>query len=68
MMPRDFHSHERDRRAKAKRENVLVYRDPRSAPAARVHGSSPFSFPAKAVDPELRRMIDEALAKRGARP
>lgn len=53
------------KKAKARRATALernefrVPSEPRTAPAGAT------SFPIKAEDPALRRMIDEAVAKRG---
>lgn len=63
-MPRDFKAAENTKRARAKRAAALArteFRypsDPRTAPAGAT------SFPIKAEDPENRRLIDKALARR----
>lgn len=46
------------RRAAARRENALAKADP-SQSAARVAPDGPLSFPIKARDPEVERMVRE---------
>ena len=64
-MPRDYRAREnmliaRERRQRALNRTELRYA---SEPRAPAQGST--SFPVKVIDPEVQRMIDEALAKRG---
>lgn len=52
------------RRAAARRENALAKADP-SESAARVAPDGPMSFPIKARDPDVGRMVREFQRKRG---
>jgi hypothetical protein len=52
------------RKAKARRHVAMARPEFRSASAPRVPAASPVSFPIKVEDPELRRLIDEAIAQR----
>lgn len=63
-MPRDLKHHERVRRTKARRADALARIELREPSSPRVAPAAPTSFPIKAEDPEVRRMIDEALARR----
>lgn len=64
-MPRDMRHGENVRRVKARRDKALARMELRGASEPRVAPSAPTSFPIKVQDPETRRLIDEALAKRG---
>ena len=64
-MPRDYSAGENARKAKARRQHALDRRELREPSAPRVAAASATSFAVKTVDDETRRMIDEALAKRG---
>lgn len=55
------------RDAKAKRESALARLELRGPSSPRVASASPTSMPIKAVDPETRALIDEALKARTAR-
>jgi hypothetical protein len=63
-MPRDYRPRELALKNRARRDNALARRDLREPSAARQAATSPTSFAVKAVDPDVRRMIDEALARR----
>lgn len=52
------------RKARARRYVAMSRPEFRTPSEPRVVAASPVSFPVKAEDPELRRMIDEALARR----
>lgn len=52
------------RRAKAKRDTALARTEFRYPSEARIAPSGATSAPIKAEDPETRRLINEALAKR----
>lgn len=55
------------RRAAARRENALAKADP-SESVARVAPDGPLSFPIKARDPEVERMVREFQRKHGRKP
>jgi len=62
---RRYSAKETSRQAKAKRDVALERGEFRYPSEARVAAASPTSFPVKAEDAETRRLIDEALARRG---
>lgn len=64
-MPRDLKSWENKRRSKAKREAALARIEFAYPSAPRSPAAGPTSFAIKADDPDDRRLIEEALAKRG---
>lgn len=63
-MPRDMRHGEHVRRVKARRALALARMELRGASDERVAAASPTSFAVKIQDPETRRLIDEALARR----
>lgn len=65
-MPRNFKAGETMKRAKARRQSALDRTELRGDPTPRVAAASPMSMGVKTVDPETRRLIDEALARRGS--
>lgn len=50
--------------AKARRQTALERNEFRYPSEPRVPADSATSFPVKAEDPELRKMIDDAIARR----
>ena len=67
-MPRDFKASENTKRAKARRQAALDRPELRGPSTPRLSAAGPTSMAVKAEDPATRRLIDEALAKRGSRP
>lgn len=63
-MPRDMTHRESHKRASAKRVAALERLEFKTPSVPRVSASSAMSAPLKAEDPHLRRLIDEALARR----
>lgn len=63
-MPRDYRAQENRLRARAARSRALNRTELRYASEPRAPAQGSTSFPVKVVDPEVQRMIDEALAKR----
>lgn len=63
-MPRDYRAKENRLRARAARSRALNRTELRYASEPRAPAQGSTSFPVKVVDPEVQRMIDEALAKR----
>lgn len=66
-MPRNMRRDESQRRSKAKRDAALARTEFAYPSSPRVAAAGPTSFALKADDPNDRRLIDEALAKRGTR-
>lgn len=66
-MPRDYRAQENRLRARAARSRALNRTELRYASEPRAPAQGSTSFPVKVVDPEVQRMIDEALAKRGTK-
>lgn len=66
-MPRDLSSRENERRAKAKRQSALERTEFKYPSAPRLPAAGVTSLAIKApIDPAVRRMIDEAIARRRA--
>lgn len=63
-MPRDFSANENMKRAKARRQAAMLRPEILQPTVPRVSAAGPTSMAVKAEDPEIRRLIDEALAKR----
>jgi hypothetical protein len=65
-MPRDYHPRESALKARARRQFALDRTELRRSSELRQSAVSPTSFAVKKIDIETQRLIDEALAKRGA--
>ncbi len=63
-MPRNMRRAEVDKRARARRDFALSRIEFNEPSVPRVSAAGPTSAPLKADDPEDRRLIEEALAKR----
>lgn len=63
-MTRRYSANETMRKAKSKRELALARNEFRYPSEPRTAPDSATSFPIKAEDPALRRLIDEAIARR----
>lgn len=63
-MTRRYSASETARRAKAKREAALARPEIMLSTEGRQSAAGPVSFPVKVDDPENRRLIEEALARR----
>ena len=63
-MPRNLKRGESIRIAKGKRDTALKREELRGPSEPRVSAAGPTSMAVKLEDPETRRIIDEALAKR----
>ncbi|MHB8272007.1 hypothetical protein [Bradyrhizobium sp.] len=64
-MPRENRAHENQKRMSARRMHALARLDLREPTSPREAASGPTSHAVKAENPELRKMIDDALAARG---
>lgn len=67
-MPRDFRASENTRRAKARRQAAIERPEILQPTTPRRPATGPTSMAVKAEDPETRRLIDEAIARRSPRP
>lgn len=65
-MPRDLRATNNMKMAKAKRERAMMRPEMLLPSAPRVAAAGVTSMAVKVEDPETRRMIDEALARRSA--
>mgnify|MGYP001562615510 CR=1 FL=1 len=65
-MPRDMSARDNERRARAKRQAALERIEFKYPSAPRRSAAGVTSLAIKAEDPAIRRMIDEALARRQA--
>ena len=63
-MPRDYHSKERAKKTKARRDHALSRVEFRDLSHPREAAIGATSFSIKTVDADIRRMIDEAIARR----
>jgi hypothetical protein len=63
-MPRDMRAHENHKAARAKRSSALARLELDWKTVPRKPAASPTAMAVKAEDPEVRRLIDEALARR----
>jgi hypothetical protein len=63
-MPRDYRAQENRLRARAARSRALNRTELRYASEPRAPAQGSTSFPVKVIDPEVQRMIDEAIAKK----
>jgi len=66
-MPRDIRATQNTKIAKARRQAALARPEILQPSAPRVSAAGITSMAVKAEDPETRRLIDEALAKRERR-
>jgi len=66
-MPRNMRANENMKRSKAKRDAALARVEIGYPTEPRVSAAGPTSFPVKADDVNDRRLIDEALARRGTK-
>ena len=64
-MSRRYSAGETERMARAKRDKALARGEIRGPTEPRTAAAGPTSFAVKVDDPENRRLIDEALARRG---
>lgn len=65
-MPRDLRATKNVQRAKAKRAAAMMRPELLQPTSPRVSADGPVSMAVKIEDPENRRLIDEALARRAA--
>lgn len=63
-MPRDYRASENRKLARASRARALLRPEMLYPTEPRAAAAGPTSLAVKVVDPELRRMIDEAIARR----